>query len=336
MSENVLITGSAGFIGMHVVLKLLNKGYNIIGVDSLNSYYDLELKFSRLKECGISTYEFKKSGNLSSKFSNYRFFNFDIVNNNDIENLYNQFKIDIVIHLAAQAGVRYSINNPETYIKNNINGFYNIIDLSRRHNVKNFIYASSSSVYGNTLEVPFNETMHVDKPVSLYAATKKSNELIAHSYSEIYSLPTTGLRFFTVYGPWGRPDMAYFDFTKSIFNKSPINIFNDGLLSRDFTFIDDIVDGIYRVMVGRDTQNQLYEILNIGNNNPVKLIDFISQLEKSIGISAVKNYVGMQKGDVNVTYADIDKISTYGYQPKVSVAKGLGLFVEWYKLYYEK
>jgi UDP-glucuronate 4-epimerase len=336
MKENVLVTGSAGFIGMHVVLMLIRNGYNVIGVDSLNSYYDVELKFARLKECGINTEEFQKFGNQSSNFTNYHFFNFDLVNNDDIEFIFNQFPIDIVIHLAAQAGVRYSISNPETYIKNNINAFYNVIDVSRRSNVKHFLYASSSSVYGNTTEVPFKESMKVDEPVSLYAATKKSNELIAHSYSEIYNLPTTGLRFFTVYGPWGRPDMAYFDFTSAIFNNEPINIFNQGLLSRDFTFIEDIVDGIYKVMVGRDTKEKLYEILNIGNNSPVKLIDFISQLEKSIGIIAIKRFIGMQKGDVNITYSDIHKISNYGYQPKTGIAEGLGIFVKWYKSYYEK
>jgi UDP-glucuronate 4-epimerase len=336
MKENVLVTGSAGFIGMHVVIMLLKNGFNVIGVDSLNSYYDIELKYSRLKECGIKTDKFQNCGNQSSTFSNYVFFNFDLVNRDEIEYIFNQLNIDIVIHLAAQAGVRFSITNPDTYIKNNIDAFFNVIDVSRINNVKHFIYASSSSVYGNAIEVPFKETLKVDEPVSLYAATKKSNELIAHSYSEIYNLPTTGLRFFTVYGPWGRPDMAYFDFTKSIMESKPINIFNKGILSRDFTFIDDIVDGIFKVMMGRDIQENTYEILNIGNNTPVKLIDFISQLENIIGISAIKRYVEMQKGDVNITFSDIDKISTYGYLPKTSIAEGLGFFVKWYKSYYGK
>jgi UDP-glucuronate 4-epimerase len=335
-NNKILVTGSAGFIGMHLVIRLIKEGFFVVGLDNLNNYYDRSLKFSRLEECGIIQDKLKDDILIDSeKFSNYKFIKSDLLSIEKVHCLFEEFQFDAVIHLAAQAGVRYSIENPKTYIENNITGFFNIIDTSRKFNVKNFLYASSSSVYGNSLEVPFNEKLQVDQPISLYAATKKSNELIAHVYSNIYNLKTTGLRFFTVYGPWGRPDMAYFSFTNKIFNDQQIDVFNNGELSRDFTYIDDIINGIVNVFEGRRKSEVKYEILNIGNNKPVSLMKFIDTLETIIGKKAIKNFIQMQKGDVQKTMADISAISKYNFRASTEIEKGLERFINWYKFYYD-
>jgi UDP-glucuronate 4-epimerase len=330
---NVLITGNAGFIGMHLTLKLINLGYNVFGVDNLNEYYDVQLKIDRLKQCGINEIV-DDTPIKSTKFSNFIFIKMDINNTNNVYNFFSTNSFNIVFHLAAQAGVRYSINNPRSYIENNINGFFNIIDAARIFNVDKFIYASSSSVYGNEKNIPFKETMNVDKPISLYAATKKCDELIAHSYSSIYGLKTRGLRFFTVYGPWGRPDMAYYSFTKSILENIEINLFNEGKLSRDFTFVDDIIDGIISITQNEDILTSDYEIYNIGNNKPIELMSFVEILEKKIGKKAKKKFIQMQNGDVRQTYADITKISKILYNPKIDIIEGVSIFVDWYTKYY--
>jgi UDP-glucuronate 4-epimerase len=336
-NKNILVTGSAGFIGMHLVLRLINKGYNVVGLDNINNYYETSLKYSRLEECGISKHKIVDDALVNSnRFPNYKFVKVDLLNQEKIQSIFENNTFDAVIHLAAQAGVRYSIENPQTYIDNNIIGFFNIIDNSRKFKIKNFIYASSSSVYGNSKNVPFSENLSVDKPISLYAATKKSNELLAHVYSNIYGLKTTGLRFFTVYGPWGRPDMAYFSFTNNILKGLEINVYNKGELSRDFTYIDDIINGVVNVFEAKFESSVNYEILNIGNNQPVSLMKFIETLESIIGKKALKNFIEMQKGDVVKTMADITSISNYNYKPSVAIDKGLFEFVKWYLEYYEK
>jgi UDP-glucuronate 4-epimerase len=334
-NKNILVTGSAGFIGMHLVLRLIKEGYNVVGLDNINDYYETSLKYSRLEECGIDKQKIIDETVIkSNRFSNYKFIKVDLLRAERIQILFEEFNFDAVIHLAAQAGVRYSIENPQTYIDNNIVGFFNIIDSARKYKIKNFLYASSSSVYGNSLEVPFNEELSVDKPISLYAATKKSNELIAHVYSNIYNLNTTGLRFFTVYGPWGRPDMAYFSFTNDIINNKEINVYNNGELSRDFTYIDDIINGVVNVFQAKFESEIKYEVLNIGNNKPVSLMEFIDTLEMKIGKKATKNFLQMQKGDVLKTMADISAISKYNYKANTEIHKGLDNFINWYKQYY--
>lgn len=336
-NKNILVTGAAGFIGMHLVLRLINKGYNVVGLDNINNYYDTSLKYSRLEECGIFKQIIVDEELVNSnRFPNYKFVKLDLLNLEKVQLIFEKNTFDAVIHLAAQAGVRYSIENPQTYIDNNIIGFFNIIDTSRKFKIKNFIYASSSSVYGNSIDVPFSENLSVDKPISLYAATKKSNELIAHVYSNIYGLKTTGLRFFTVYGPWGRPDMAYFSFTNNILKGLEINVYNNGELSRDFTYIDDIINGVVNVFEAKFESSVNYEILNIGNNQPVSLLKFIETLESIIGKKAFKNFIDMQKGDVVKTMADITAISNYNYKPSVTIGEGLMVFVSWYLEYYEK
>lgn len=336
MSKNILVTGAAGFIGMHLVIELINKGYNVFGIDTINDYYDINLKYARLLNCGISETNTCNNEFVQSKnFLNYYFSKVNLTNKKAVEEVFSNQKIDMVIHLAAQAGVRYSINNPDTYIENNLNGFFNIIDAARKSGIKKFIYASSSSVYGNSDVTPFDEEMNVDRPVSLYAATKKCNELIAHSYSEIYNIQTIGLRFFTVYGPWGRPDMAYFSFTKAIFSGEEIKIYNNGELSRDFTYIDDIVDGICELV--NINLNKKYLIFNIGNDNPEKLMDFVNIIEAEVGKPANIKFVEMQKGDVEKTWANINSLSqTSGYRPKTNLQSGIHSFVKWYKEYYKK
>lgn len=321
-----LITGSSGFIGYNLVKKLLeNKENKIIGVDNMNDYYDVSLKENRLKEL--------------QKNNNYKFYKEDISNKKKILDIFAKENPDYVINLAAQAGVRYSIDHPDCYISSNIVGFYNILEACRNYPVKKLIYASSSSVYGGNKKVPFSTSDNVDRPVSLYAATKKSNELLAYSYSNLYQIPTIGLRFFTVYGPLGRPDMAYYSFTKNIIENKPIKVFNNGDMYRDFTYIDDIIDGILAVIpqeIKKDDNGTKYKIYNIGNNKPVKIIDFISILEKNIGKTAKKEFLPMQKGDVYETFADIDDlIRDTGFKPKVSIEEGLEKFVSWYKQYYK-
>lgn len=324
----ILITGVAGFIGYHLTKQLLNERYEIVGIDNINDYYSTDLKKDRLS--------------LLEGQPNYKFINLDLKNREAINDLFVNERFDIVINLAAQAGVRYSIENPHAYLDSNIIGFTNILESSAKNDIKHLIYASSSSVYGANKKIPFSEEDLVDSPVSLYAATKKANELLAHSYSSIYKLPTTGLRFFTVYGPWGRPDMAYFSFVDNIVKDKKIKVFNNGDMYRDFTYIDDIVLGISKLVkkVGNKTINQgeiPYDIFNIGNNNPEKLMDFINILEELLQKKAKIEYLPMQKGDVKATYASIDKLyNSVGFKPSTSLKDGLSNFVEWYLSYYGK
>jgi UDP-glucuronate 4-epimerase len=335
MNPQILITGSAGFIGFHLSKKLCDFGWNVVGIDNLNDYYDVNLKQARL--------------NLLLLYENFKFIKGDIANWQLVQNLFDQEKFEYVINLAAQPGVRYSIINPHIYIESNIKGFLNILEGCRHFPVKHLIYASSSSVYGANILVPFSIHDNVDHPVSLYAATKKSNELMAHTYSSLYGLPTTGLRFFTVYGPWGRPDMAYFSFARSMFNQEPISIFNFGQMKRDFTFIDDIVEGIYRLInkIAEPNPNwnghkpdpafsyAPYRLFNIGNNNPVELNYFIEILEKYIGRKAKKNFLPIQPGDIPVTFADIDDLKKeIDFIPQTNIEDGLKEFVDWYKRFY--
>lgn len=316
----VLVTGSAGFIGFYISKKLLDNNFNVIGIDSINEYYDIKLKTDRL--------------NILSKYSNFKFHKVDISNLDELNQVYKKnIKFDFVIHLAAQAGVRYSIEKPFEYQKSNLEGFLNILEMSRNYNIKKLIYASSSSVYGNSTNEILTETDLTDIPISLYAATKKSNELMAHTYSHLYNIQTIGLRFFTVYGPWGRPDMAYFKFLNILRTDKYIEIYNNGDLYRDFTYIDDIVDGIYST-ISYNTKGS--HIFNLGNNNPVKLIDFINTIENIYGKVFLKSYVDMQPGDVYKTYANINKAKTeLGYMPKVDLKSGLTKFINWYKDYYK-
>ncbi|WOD63560.1 NAD-dependent epimerase [Niallia taxi] len=333
---SILVTGAAGFIGMHLSKKLLEMGYDVIGFDNINDYYDIQIKKDRLK--------------LLSDFNNFKFYEAELSNQNEVNECFQEEDIDVVINLAAQAGVRYSLENPHAYIESNIQGFVNILEACRNYKIKHLIYASSSSVYGANVKMPFSTSDRVDHPVSLYAATKKSNELMAHTYSHLYGIPTTGLRFFTVYGPYGRPDMAYFSFTKNIIEGKTINIFNEGNMERDFTYIDDIVEGIVKLIDQPPTVNNEwnykepnpsssyapYKVYNIGNNKPVKLMEFITTLEKHIGKEAKKEYLSMQPGDVKATFADIDDIKkATGFEPITSINEGLEKFVNWYKSYYQ-
>lgn len=331
--KKIIITGAAGFIGYHLSLALLKMGFNVLGIDNLNEYYTVQLKLDRLE--------------ILKKQNNFEFLKLDLVDRDYLHKTWKDFNPDVVVNLAAQAGVRYSIENPYAYIDSNIVGFINILEACRQYPVKHLIYASSSSVYGSNKKIPFSESDNVDHPVSLYAATKKSNELMAHTYSHLYSIPTTGLRFFTVYGPMGRPDMAYFMFTKNIINGKSIDIFNNGNMERDFTYIDDIVEGIIKLLSKPPLANldknidasisfAPYRIFNIGNNKPVKLLHFIEVLEQLIGKKAIKNFLPMQAGDVKVTYADINNLAkTIGFYPKTSINDGLSEFVKWYKQYYK-
>jgi UDP-glucuronate 4-epimerase len=335
--KSILVTGAAGFIGFHLVDRLLQTGLTVYGIDNLNAYYDVRLKLDRLKELGLETQEelfLRQKETKSKKYSNFTFHQMDLVDEHRIDLLFKENKFDVVINLAAQAGVRYSIDNPKVYVQSNIVGFINILEACRENNVSHLIYASSSSVYGNSDKVPFSELDSVDYPVSLYAATKKSNELMAHTYSHLYGIKTTGLRFFTVYGPWGRPDMAPLLFTKSILDEKPIKVFNYGDLMRDFTYITDIIDGIIKT-IDIPQNTSLYNIFNIGNNNPVKLIDFIKEIELNCGKVAVLDMQPMQPGDVFQTYADITSLNkTVGYKPKVNINQGIMEFVNWYRQYY--
>lgn len=328
----VLITGAAGFIGMHTVQKFASLGYDVIALDNINAYYETELKYDRLRQLGIkkSSLEYNKmiSGN-----SNISFVQLDIQDAGNLNVLFSHQKFDLVIHLAAQAGVRYSITNPRDYIDSNIIGFYTILEACRNFKVKHLVFASSSSVYGNTDTIPFSEDQNTDSPVSFYAATKKSNEVMAHAYSELYQLKITGLRFFTVYGPWGRPDMAPVLFAKAGIENQPIKVFNNGEQSRDFTYIDDIVQGI--VLVAQDIDIlKKFQILNIGKGSPVSLMDFIHLLEKELGISFQYDFMPPQKGDVVTTYSDTSAIEQIGYKAVTSLELGIPKFIEWFKAYY--
>lgn len=336
VSRKILVTGTAGFIGFHLAKKLLERGDEVVGLDNINDYYDVNLKYARLNELGISQNEITSNKLIKSdKYPNHKFIKMDLFNTNDINALFEKEKFDAVCNLAAQAGVRYSIENPHAYIQSNVVGFMNILEACRNYDVKNLSYASSSSVYGLNKSQPFKTTDKTDTPISLYAATKKSNELMAHTYSHLYGIKTTGLRFFTVYGPWGRPDMAPMLFADAITNDRPIKVFNHGNMSRDFTYINDIVDGIVKVIYS-PSLNPNYRIYNIGNNAPVSLMDFIKTLERSIGKEAIKNFMPMQDGDVVSTYADVsDLIKDFDYKPDTKLSNGIEEFVTWYKDFYK-
>jgi len=320
----ILITGCAGFIGFHVSLKLIKfKKYNVVGIDNINNYYDTKLKVNRLK--------------LLKRNKNFSFKKIDISNKSKILNLYRNYKFDIVLNLAAQAGVRYSINNPQKYFDSNLKGFFNILEASRIYKIKHLIFASTSSVYGNNKKFPLEESFNTDKPLSFYAATKKSNEILAFSYSNIYKLPTTGLRFFTVYGPYGRPDMALFKFTKSILNNKKLELYNHGNHIRDFTYVDDVSNCIFK-LINKPPKNEIpFEIFNIGSNKPQKLMNFLKIITKNLNKKPKTVYKSMQKGDVIKSHASIKKINKKIYfKPKTKIAKGIENFIDWYKVYYKK
>lgn len=333
---HVLITGVAGFVGNYLAERFIKNGHKVIGYDNINDYYDVQLKRDRLE--GLFSYD------------SFTFYEEDLADRAALNRCFDQEEIEVVVNLAAQAGVRYSLENPHAYIDSNVQGFTNILEASRHYKVKHLIYASSSSVYGANVNMPFSTSDEVNHPVSLYAATKKSNELMAHTYSHLFNIPTTGLRFFTVYGPMGRPDMAYYSFTKKILAGEPIKVFNNGEMMRDFTYIDDIVDGIVRLLDHPPQANPdwdrehpdpsssyaPYKLYNIGNNQPVKLMDFIQTLEKHLGVEAKKEYLPMQPGDVKATYADIEPLQRdTGFAPSTTIDEGLRKFVEWYKEYYK-
>lgn len=346
----VLVTGSAGFIGFHLVKQLIKQGNEVIGIDNLNDYYDKKLKFDRLSILGINKSNFNYGLELTSlKFVNFKFIKLDLTDKDNLKKLFRKYKFDAVCNLAAQAGVRYSLINPDAYVESNIIGFLNILECCRQERVGHLVYASSSSVYGLNKKMPFSVCDNVDHPISLYAASKKSNELMAHTYSHLFNLPTSGLRFFTVYGPWGRPDMALFLFTKAIIEGKEINIFNNGEMKRDFTYIDDIIGGIIRILDKAPEANSNwdemepnpsssrapYRIYNIGRGSSINLINFIDEIEKNIGIKAKKIYLPMQDGDVYETWADVSELkSEFNYEPQVGYKEGIKKFVNWYKIYY--
>ncbi len=348
----ILVTGTAGFIGYHLVNRLLIEGHEVVGLDSINNYYDVSLKIDRLENAGINRrFVAYKEMVTSERHPNYRFIQVRLEDHQALDKIFRQEEFDVVCHLAAQAGVRYSIKNPKAYINSNIIGFSNLLECCRNYPVKHLVYASSSSVYGLNRKIPFSTEDNVDHPVSLYAATKKSNELMAHTYSHLFGIPTTGLRFFTVYGPWGRPDMAYFLFTNAILNNKPIKVFNHGKMSRDFTYIDDIINGILNIIPTPPSSNNQwtgehpdpssssapYRIYNIGNNQPTKLLDFISTIEDILGKEAQKEMMPMQPGDVESTYADVGGLrNNFNYHPNTPLRKGLEAFIDWYLKYYER
>lgn len=329
----ILITGAAGFIGFHLTMALLSQGDKVVGVDNLNDYYDPQLKLDRLKI--ISSHP---------KAESFTFMKLDIADRESMEALFSDFNFEVVVNLAAQAGVRYSLDNPHAYIDSNIVGFTNVLEGCRNYGVKHLVYASSSSVYGMNIKQPFSVTDRVDYPVSLYAATKKSNELMAHTYSHLFGIPVTGLRFFTVYGPYGRPDMAYYSFLTSIMSGEPIDVYNNGHMKRDFTYITDVVEGLLKVIKispkaqSLETSNTAapYQLYNIGNNNPESLNSFIEAIENSCGVKAVKNYKPMQLGDVPSTFADVDTlIADFDFKPEVELCEGISMFVDWFLQYHQ-
>lgn len=337
----ILVTGAAGFIGFHLCQRLLAQEVPVIGIDNLNDYYDVSLKQARLREL-------QAHNDCNPK--NFEFRQVDLANVSAINQLFQDFQFDIVVNLAAQAGVRYSLQNPQAYINSNLVGFANILENCRHHKIKHLVFASSSSVYGANTKIPFSVHDNVDHPLSLYAATKKSNELMAHTYSHLYEFPVTGLRFFTVYGPWGRPDMAYFLFTKAILEGKPIKVFNHGKMQRDFTYIDDIVEGVIRVMnkipepdmnwsgdhPDPGSSKAPFKVYNIGNNQPVQLMQFIKVIEDCLGLEAEKNFLPMQPGDVISTYADVDDLMRdVGFKPSTPIEVGITRFVDWYRSYYQ-
>ena len=347
----ILVTGTAGFIGYHLSKKLIERGDTVIGVDQINDYYDIELKYSRLKDLGIEKDKIEQGKKITSTvYDNHSFYKGNIEDKDFIDSVFKNEKLDAVCNLAAQAGVRYSLKNPQAYIDSNIVGFINILEACRHNSVENLSYASSSSVYGLNKSLPFSTKDNVDHPVSLYAASKKSNELMAHTYSHLFGIRTTGLRFFTVYGPWGRPDMALFLFAKAALENGTIDVFNHGEMVRDFTYVDDIVQGVISVIDNpakssedfdtKPTPNSssaAYRIYNIGNNNPVNLMDFITAIEMKIGKTVKKNFIEIQPGDVPKTYADVKDLERdFNYKPNTSIDFGISKFIDWYKDYYGK
>lgn len=348
--KHILVTGAAGFIGYHLTKRLLAEGYRVVALDNLNDYYDRTLKLARLASLGLSSDRFVHGRVIDSELCDLHFVKMDLVDESLLNQLFDQYGFHTVIHLAAQAGVRYSLEDPAAYIESNMLGFFRIIDAARRYEMDHFIYASSSSVYGLHKTMPLSTAHRVDHPISLYAATKKSNELVAHSYSHLYNLPTTGLRFFTVYGPWGRPDMAYYKFTDAIFHDRPIQVYNYGDLYRDFTYISDIVEALVRLIPIVPTPNSLrdesvqiphvspapYQLFNIGANTPIHLLDFIDTLQRLIGQKAQLELLPMQPGDVYKTYADTrDLEQAVRYTPQTTLDEGLELFVDWYRDYHQ-
>lgn len=347
----ILVTGTAGFIGSHLVERLVDRGDEVIGLDSINDYYDQRVKYGRLHRAGIAEQDIEYNQLISSSIhQNYRFIKLQLEDKENMDKLFQQEKFDAVCNLAAQAGVRYSLENPQAYIDANIIGFINILEACRHYGVKNLSYASSSSVYGLNEAFPFSTSDNVDHPISLYAASKKSNELMAHTYSHLYDIATTGLRFFTVYGPWGRPDMALFLFTKAALEGKPIKVFNNGDMLRDFTYIDDIVEGVVRVIDNPAQKNSSwtgkepdpsgssapYKIYNIGNNDPVKLMDFITAIENALGLEIEKEMLPIQAGDVPATYANVDDlVDNLGYQPNTPIQEGVDQFVRWYRGFFK-
>ena len=350
MSKKILLTGSAGFIGMHTAKRLLEKGFSVVGLDSINDYYDVNLKKDRLKQLGFDTEEIDYNKAIRAG-DNHSFIKLDLADKENIHRLFEQEKFQAVINLAAQAGVRHSITHPEDYIDSNVNGFLNVLEGCRHFGVEHLIYASTSSVYGLNREVPFKESDPTEHPVSLYAATKKANEMMAHSYAHLYDLPVTGLRFFTVYGPWGRPDMALFKFTKNILSGKPIDVYNNGNMQRDFTYVSDIVEGITRLVTSApqaspqkedsswntNQSSAPYAIFNIGNGNPVNLMDFVKEIERILGKKAEINFMPMQLGDVQRTYASTKNLlDEVDYLPEVKIEEGIREFVSWYLDYYQQ
>ncbi|MDT0539466.1 MULTISPECIES: NAD-dependent epimerase/dehydratase family protein [Croceitalea] len=335
----ILITGAAGFIGFNLCKSLMNlKSYELIGIDNINDYYDSELKYDRLIELGIAPKKASSFNTLSSSSLNnkFKFVRVSLEDKTSLVKIFKDFQFDIVCNLGAQAGVRYSITNPDTYVNSNIIGFLNILECCKDFKVKHLIYASSSSIYGLNKEIPFSTSSTTDKPISLYAASKKSNELMAHTYSYLFKLKTTGLRFFTVYGPWGRPDMAMFLFVDAIIKGKPIKVFNNGDMERDFTYIDDIVEGI-KLVIDKKTKNSLYKIYNIGRGKSIKLNHFIEVIEKRLGKKANKQLLELQPGDVLKTWADTSSFrKDYGFEAKTGVESGVTSFIEWYKKYYKQ
>ena len=346
----ILVTGTAGFIGYHLAQYLIARGDEVVGLDSVNDYYDPAIKYARLGETGIAQESVAYNQLVgSTTFDNYQFIQLNLEDKQSLDVLFAEQKFDKVCNLAAQAGVRYSLVNPQAYVNSNIVGFVNILEACRHHNIQHLAYASSSSVYGLNESMPFSTSDNIDHPVSLYAASKKSNELMAHTYSHLFGLPTTGLRFFTVYGPWGRPDMALFLFTKAILEDKPIDVFNHGNMKRDFTYIDDIMEGVVRVIDHPSAGNPdwtgqapdpscskgPYKVYNIGNSSPVKLMDFIEAIERALGKQAQKNMLPMQPGDVPATWADVSNlVDDLGYQPNTSIQEGVDRFIAWYKDFY--
>lgn len=349
--KKILITGAAGFIGYHLCKRMLHEGYHVIGLDNINDYYDVNLKYARLEDLGIDREKIKENRLISADSDqDFEFIKLDLCEREKLEKLFQDQDFNYVVNLAAQAGVRYSLENPYAYINSNINGYFNILQFSKEQQVEHFVYASSSSVYGLNKTQPLSTSDNVDHPVSLYAASKKSNELIAHSYSHLFDLPTTGLRFFTVYGPWGRPDMALFLFTEAILNDQPIDVYNYGKMKRDFTYIDDIVEGVKRVVENPAKPNPdwtghhpdphsssaPYKVYNIGNNEPVHLMDFIEAIEEKLGKKAEKNMMPLQPGDVVETNADVaDLKAELDYNPDTDIKVGVARFIDWYQEFYK-